>query len=173
MGKKKAFNKEKLIAGIMFLEKSDLDATFKILTRKYGKIDYVSQIYNFDFTEYYNSEMLSSNIKKIFISFDRLVNPERLSDIKIFTNKIEKKFLNSEKGRIVNIDPGLLNLGHIVLATTKPMGHRIALKKGIYGEVTMINIKKEFQPLKWTYADYQDSRIKEDFFKIREIFKKQ
>lgn len=173
MGKRTGFEKEKLIAGIMFVNEKDLAKTFKILEKKYGKIDYKSKIYDFNFTNYYDKEMDSSEIKKIFISFKKLVNPKRISRIKIHTNKIENKFLNKKNGRSINIDPGLLNMGHIVLPTTKAMGHRIALQRGIYAEITMIFMKKKYNPLIWTYPDYQSPEISEDLVNIREIFRNQ
>jgi hypothetical protein len=172
MGEIKAFQAEKLIAGIMFTDESSLNEALSRLEEQFGKIERLSEFFPFKYTTYYDSEMECSGIKKVFVSFESCVDPEDLASIKILTNSIEDGFILEGGGRSINIDPGLLNLGHIVLATTKAMGHRIALKDGIYGEVTVVYMKGGYQSLKWTYADYRDVEVMKFFQKVREDFKK-
>lgn len=123
------------------------------LERKYGKIDIKSEVISFDFTTYYFSEM-GCPLKRYWFSFSDLIFPEQLADIKLETNQIERDFSVDGKRR-VNIDPGYLALSKLVLASTKDFSHRVYIKDGIYAEVTMRYIKKEFQFLPWTYPDYR------------------
>jgi len=66
-----------------------------------------------------------------FLSFEKLISPEQLVEIKLFTNQLEQE--SAEQGRRrVNLDPGYLSLDHLVLATGKPCAHRIYLSQGIW-----------------------------------------
>ncbi|OGX43889.1 MAG: hypothetical protein A3G38_03040 [Omnitrophica WOR_2 bacterium RIFCSPLOWO2_12_FULL_51_8] len=75
--------------------------------------------------------------------------------------------------RLVNIDPGYLDLAKLVLASTKDYRHRIYLERGIYVEITLFYQRKTFNPWEWTYPDYRSREYIEVFNRIREIYKKQ
>jgi len=107
-------------------------------------------------THYYDEE-LGTPIQRKFLTFVRLIDPGELAAIKCFTNEVER-FRARERGtqpdRPVNLDPGYLDAGRLVLATTKDRAHRIYLGQGIYAEVTLLYEKKAWQALPWTYPDY-------------------
>jgi hypothetical protein len=144
--------KVKLFCGIIFSsEKIKQDALF-VLENKFGKIDFISDIMPFNFSSYYNPEM-GQNLKRLWISFEKLVFSAELASIKVFTNSIEDSFALNSK-RQINIDPGYITPANVILATTKNYSHRIYLDKGIYGEVTTIYKKNEYIKLPWSYPDY-------------------
>lgn len=161
----------KLIIGIITNSLPLLLQVEKILERKYGPIDYHSPVIDFVFTDYYKKEM-GENLKRKFISFEKLIFPVEIIKIKHYTNKLENKFSQQGK-RNVNIDPGYLNEGKLILASTKDNLQRIYLGKGIYAEVTLYFRKGEYQPFMWTYPDYRSSEYREIFKQIRSIFRKQ
>jgi len=161
----------KLISGFIYHDEDVYSKTKEILFRRFGKIDFESNIINFNYTTYYNEE-LGSPLYRRFISFLKLIDPANLVKIKLFTIKIERHFSYKGKRRI-NIDPGYINLAKLVLSTTKDFYHRIYLKKGIYAEVTLYYKNKKFLDLPTTYPDYSTKEYKEIFTKIREIYKKQ
>ncbi|MCK5156994.1 MAG: DUF4416 family protein, partial [Spirochaetales bacterium] len=107
-----------------------------------------------------------------FLTFNQLVEPDRLAEIKELTNLIEEEFRSGNKRR-VNLDPGILSETRFILATTKDRGHRVPLKNGIYGEVTLIYMNKEFKPLPWTYADFCDPVYRNLLKEIRKLYLKQ
>jgi hypothetical protein len=80
-----------------------------------------------------------------------------LVEAKLATNRIERVLAGAGK-RTLNLDPGLLTLEALNLATTKPYYHRLYLSKGIFGELTLIYRQGGFEPLPWTYPDYRDGR---------------
>ena len=90
-------------------------------------------------------------------------------DLKLFTNQIEQSLAANAK-RTVNIDPGDPTPARVVLASTKDFGHRLYLGKGIYGEVTLMYQKKEFQPLPWTYPDYRSEAYHQFFRELRGLY---
>ncbi len=161
----------KLISGFIFKEDVILKMAESNLKKLYGKIDYSSPILDFNYTDYYVKEF-GINLRRKFISFEKLISPERLSKIKIITNKIEDK-LSKDNSRRVNIDPGYLDLAKLVLATTKDYNHRIYLARGIYAEVTLCYQGNTFRPWNWTYRDYQSREYIAIFNQIRAIYLKQ
>jgi len=146
----------KLLIGIIFRDPQDVKKLKPILTSFWGESDLGSSVFCFDQTQYYQKEM-GKNLKKIFLSFQKLIFPDNLPSIKIQTNCIEKEFSRfpDKESRNVNLDPGYLTLSGLVLASTKNFAHRIYLDKGIYGEVTLVYTKGSFQSLPWTFPDFR------------------
>lgn len=136
------------------------------MRRRFGEIDFESAVFDFAQTDYYREE-LGPGLKRQFISFKKLILPERLSKIKNFTNKIERKLSGSGRRR-VNIDPGYICLSKLVLASTKDYKHRIYLGGGIYAEITLIYQGKTFVPWECTYPDYRSPEYISVFNRIRE-----
>ncbi len=168
MGEFRNIKPVKLIVGI-FGNNLELFELAKLkLTRKFGKIDYESPFLLFNKTTYYQKEM-GENLKRRFYTFERLIPPDLIAGIKIFTNRIEKKLARKGKRR-VNIDPGYLSMAKFVLATTKDYSHRIYLKKGVFAEVTLNYRKDTFKPWEWTYPDYCQEEYLEIFNHIRKIY---
>jgi len=168
MGKIQIPDKVKLITGITYKDEKIFDDAIKKLSEFYGEIDCHLEPYNFNYTDYYKDE-LGDNLKKTFISFTKLVDIEELPNIKIQTNEIENEFSKNDK-RTINIDPGYIDSGKLVLATTKNYSHRIHLAKGIYGDVHLNIYKGKFKPNSWTYPDYRESLVLKYFENVRKIY---
>ncbi|MDX9784733.1 MAG: DUF4416 family protein [Spirochaetia bacterium] len=160
MGKNKAFGREILVMGLLsVLERpEDEQALNAALEQRFGSIRTHTRQELFQWTDYYNSEM-GQPIWRSYIEFETLVDPSTLADIKRATNDIEERFA-LEGRRRVNLDPGLLAPGRFVLATTKDRAHRLALKDGIYAELTLIYEKKFFHALPWTYPDWASEPVR-------------
>ena len=161
----------KLFIGFIYQDEEIYSKTKPILKKKFGLFDFESKPLAFNHTAYYNKEF-GQNLKRRFLSFESLVNPAKLSIIKKVTNKIEMAL--SFRGNLrINIDPGLLSLSKVVLATTKDYKHRIYLNNGIYAESTLYFQNKKFNPWEWTYPDYKTPAYIEIFNKIRQIYLRQ
>ncbi len=171
MGEIKAFYPFKLVMGILISRMERKPELIEKLKGRFGGIDYESGDFPFSFTDYYDGEM-GGSIRRFFVSFSDLVNPESLADIKIETNGIEEIFSDGGMRR-VNLDPGILSLSRFILATTKDNVHRIPLHKGIYAEVTLIYERHAFQDLPWTYADFRSEANKAALEHIRSLYKDQ
>ena len=160
----------KLFMAITFSDQSVYAELRPILENRFGQIDFQSNIFDFNFTEYYKPEM-GANLRKQFVSFQPLIKPERLHDIKLWTNDLEMRYSIAGKRR-VNIDPGYLSAANIVLATTKNFSHRVYLGKGIYGDVQLRFRNHQFQPFDWTYADYRQPLAIDFFNELRKLYLK-
>ncbi|NQT57654.1 MAG: DUF4416 family protein [Bacteroidetes bacterium] len=171
MGKTKEYIPEKLIIGILAIEIQLPEPLIHRVVNDFGPIERIDGPYPFDYTQYYNDEM-GENIQKYFLTFNQLVAPDRLAEIKELTNQIEEEWSSGNK-RSINLDPGILSETRFILATTKNRGHRVPLKNGMYAEVTLIYMHKEFQPLPWTYADFCDPIYRNLLKEIRKSYLQQ
>jgi hypothetical protein len=165
MGQIKPFDKVKFFVGCIYAKEEVFIKACADLACKYGKIDYISQALKFDFTSYYEKEMGKFLFKK-FISFEKLWDPQNIYQVKIQTNLIEEKYAKNQKRRI-NLDPGIITLGNVILLTTKNFAQRIPLQEGIYAEVHLIYMKRKYHDLSWTYPDYKRVEYKEVFREMR------
>jgi hypothetical protein len=158
--------KVKLFCGIIFSDEKIKQDAFSVLEDKFGKIDFISEVMPFDFSSYYNPEM-GQNLKRLWLSFEKLIFSSELASIKVFTNSIEDSFALNSK-RQINIDPGYISPANVILATTKDYSHRIYLDKGIYGEVTTIYKKNGYIKLPWSYPDYLSEKATKFLLKARQ-----
>jgi hypothetical protein len=134
-----------------------------LLEKKLGPVEQKTPVIDFDFTDYYEVEM-GKNLLRLWMSFARPVAADKLLEMKFITMEIEKRFLDVNGKRRINLDPGILTLCNLILATTKNYYHRIYLGKGVYAEVTLVYRHNNFEPLAWTYPDYRtDTAL--NFFK--------
>jgi hypothetical protein len=168
MSKPNAAEPVKLMFSVFAVTAEQLDATINILSALYGKADFISEQMPFDYTDYYSPEMGGALVRR-FLSMEKLIQPEALSDVKLATNELEQKSAVHGK-RQVNIDPGYLSKAHLILATGKGYSHRPYLRDGIYADLTLIYQAKKFCSLPWTYPDYADEKQLTMLTKIREKY---
>lgn len=167
MGERRRSGPVKIITGLIFNDLQVFDKASSLLLKKLGPVDLESEPLSFDHTSYYNDEM-GAGLKRRFLSFRRLKNPKDLHRLKIFTDRLEKKFSASGR-RAINIDPGYLSLSKLVLFSTKDYAHRIYLANGIYSEVTLFFKESSFQSWGWTYPDYKTKEYIDFFNHTRQI----
>ncbi len=147
----------KLVIGLFMKEKSLIVPVVRELVEKFGSIDMVSQWLPFNYTSYYEPEMGSPLFRRV-LAFKSLIEQSSLPEIKIITNKIEKKYSKNDN-RLINIDPGYMLQERFVLATGKNYAHRIYIGMGIYADLTLIYQKGSFKKLSWTYPDYIEKNM--------------
>jgi hypothetical protein len=127
------------------------------LEAHFGPVGLAGEPFAFDQTAYYEASM-GPGLRKQLLAFRDLIGPERLPEIKLRTNALEAELAATGafiETRPLNLDPGYLVLGKFLLATTKDQAHRVYLRDGIFGEVTLQFQEGAFRPWPWTYADYR------------------
>ena len=162
-------NAVKLIIGILAANHQCLHAAIETVTDKFGKTDFVSDVWPFDKTDYYK-EQTGNRILRQFVSIERLIDPGKLAKIKHITNRLEQKLAKAlalPLPRPVNLDPGIIEPSKLVLATTKNYSHRIYIGRKMYAEVTLVFDKGRWKPLDYTYADYRQQCYFDFFDKVR------
>jgi hypothetical protein len=142
----------------MYKSESQLNEVLSLLENKFGAISERCGSINFStLTNYYDSEM-SGDVNKEYIVFEKPINRSTLSEIKLFTNSLEEKFLG-KLGREINLDPGYITSEKFVLASVKDFAHRIHIGDGIFAEVTLHFKKGKTQFFSWTYSDYMEKEV--------------
>ncbi|MCI0641384.1 MAG: DUF4416 family protein [Gemmataceae bacterium] len=143
------------------------------LEKTYGPVALASPDFDFHHTKYYLTTM-GPDLKKRFLAFERLVDSGALPDLKLHANQIEQDLAAQNKypeSRPLNLDPGLLQLGKFLLASTKDQAHRIYLRDGIFAEVTLFFRDGAFEPWPWTYADYREDYVRSFLKEARELLR--
>ena len=150
-----------------------MEKLLEILDELHPDVDFETEEFSFtnEFSDYYDEELGGEARRKI-LSFERLVDPSTQADIKTFTNSVEADF-SIDGNRKINLDPGFLSHGRLLLATTKKTGFRIPLKDGIYTELTLFYARGAWQKLPWTYRDYQSERVQSFLTKVRRRYLEQ
>jgi len=135
----------------------------------WGNVALESPVFEFHQTDYYRPTM-GPDLRKVFLAFDRLIDPGCLAEVKVQTNAWEAEYARSAghaEPRPLNLDPGYLTLGKLVLASTKDFAHRIYLARGIYAEVTLFFRHGRWEHHEWTFADYRRPEYHEFFTRCR------
>jgi hypothetical protein len=163
-----------LLMGVLSSFPEMFDMAAERAQREFGLISLKSDLYDFNFTSYYDAEM-GVPIRRQFLFFRDLIDPGALADAKLITNRLESEFAGSgvfSVARPVNLDPGYVTESKLVLATTKDYSHRIYLRDGIYAEVTLLFRKGRCEPLPWTYPDFRSPSYHSFFLQTRDAYHK-
>lgn len=152
-------------------EPGSFDVCERLLAERYGPIEIHGPIVPWNHTDYYRDE-LGTRVARKFIFFQDPIDPEKLPEIKLVTNGIERSTAASEGSsfsRRFNIDPGYVTEAKVVLATTKDYAHRLYLAKGIYGEVELRYSREDrkYLPFAHTYPDFGDADALRLFLQAR------
>ncbi|MFC1855937.1 DUF4416 family protein [Thermodesulfobacteriota bacterium] len=158
-------SKSKLIISFISGDIELINSSINRISERISSPDYVSELQEFDHTEYYEDE-LGSGLKRRFAAFSVLLKRDDLVSVKEFTNSLENETVKDGKRRI-NIDPGFLSIENFILATGKNFSHRVYLNRGIFADLTLIFKKDKFCELDWTYPDYREDKVKDMLKKIR------
>jgi len=137
----------------------------------WGPVALESPSFAFDETDYYQPTM-GPGLRKVFFTFARPFDPGNLAEVKLQTNQWEQLYARQSghpEPRPLNLDPGYVTLGKLVLASTKDHAHRIYLARGIYAEVTLCYKHGRWEPHPWTFADYRRGDYQEFFSECREL----
>ena len=160
----------KLICGFLYSRDDALLDALEKMEAKFGRVECESERFPFAHSDYYEKEM-GPELMRGFVSFETPIAPDKLKQCKQATIKLEQKFLGEAGGRLVNIDPGLVGLANLVLASTKEFAHRLYLGGGIFAEVSLIYEDRTFRPLPWTYPDYQREETIRFLNRVRDSLK--
>jgi hypothetical protein len=140
------------------------------LESAWGPVLQESPLFDFIETDYYQPTM-GTGIRKQFWTFAMPFDPARLVEVKLLANSWEKEYAASAgapEPRPLNIDPGYLTLGKLVLASTKDFAHRIYLNQGIYAEVTLFYKQHRWRHHEYTFADYRRDDYQQFFTRCRD-----
>ena len=158
-----------LIAAIMAPDEMVLGQVRGLLAERIAPIRALGPAYPFAFSTYYEKEMGPGLLKQL-LCFEGLVDPAVLPQVKGQLMALERELGREEGGQVrrrVNLDPGLVTIESLVLASTKYSGHRVGIGPGLYAEVTLLFQKGQYRPLEWTYQDFRTEEAQAFLLEIR------
>jgi hypothetical protein len=123
----------------------------------------------FDMTCYYEKEM-GSPLERRWFCFG-LADPSGLSRWKRDCMEIEESF-SERRRRRVNLDPGYLDLGKLVLASCKAAPDKIYLSDGVYAHTCLRYGRGGFAAPEHSFADFIDGRFNGFFMEARALYRK-
>ncbi|MDZ7619975.1 MAG: DUF4416 family protein [Patescibacteria group bacterium] len=136
----------------------------------FGPVALESPGFHFDQTDYYQSTM-GDGLQKVFFVFERPYLPDQTAETKLLTNRWEEQYAAEHphaEPRPLNLDPGYLTLGKVVLSSTKDFAHRIYLGHGIYAEVTLFFRHGKWEHHQFTFTDYRRADYQAFFTRCRD-----
>ncbi|GAB4387396.1 MAG: DUF4416 family protein [Thermodesulfovibrionales bacterium] len=143
-----------LFVGALYGEEAAFSEALSGLTGLFGPALIKTPAAPWEYSGYYREEM-GGRLWRRFVFFEKLVGEGALAEIKLAAVALESG-LSAGGRRRVNLDPGLLSLSRVVLASTKGYSHRVYLGRGIYAEVPLIFRRGRFEPGVFVYRDYLD-----------------
>jgi len=171
MGQPTPHNPVHIILAIFSRYEVALDWAQARVVATWGPIAMASSRFEFRETNYYQSTM-GSDIRKQFLLCEQPHDPGELAAMKLLANAWEEEYAATAglpEPRPLNIDPGYLTLGKLVLASTKDFAHRIYLSRGIFAEVTLLYRHNRWQHHDFTFPDYRREDYQKFFSECREF----
>ncbi len=145
------------------------DALWQALEETFEPIDYKGGFYPFEGTDYYQNEF-GTLLERGFVAFRGAVGPEPLPMLKHKAASLELAWAQDGK-RIFNLDIGYMDPDKVVLASFKRGPNKIFLRDGVYADMVLKYTEGRFDPLPWTFADFQDGRYQKSLLSIRQKLK--
>ena len=162
----------RLIVSIMYTTMDALADGLTSLEKKFGRVQFETLEIECDQAKQYKEEM-GRILARRFYSFDKMVPRDFLPEAKTCCHKIETQLADTVDGypfRAVNVDPGILSPTALIMASHREQPHRIYMRDGVYGELTLIHAHDKFCRLPWTESDYCDDEAITFFERVRQTF---
>ncbi|OYP34744.1 DUF4416 family protein [Rhodopirellula sp. MGV] len=130
------------------------------IANRWGPISLQSEPLPFIAGGYYTQAM-GGDLKKVLVAYGDPIDADTMADWKRWTNDLEIEFAKrfTFEERPLNLDPGYITQAKLVLATTKDRDHRVYLRDGIFGEITLTYTAKRWVHHRWTYPDYRTDDV--------------
>jgi len=160
-----------LVISVITSDEELKNRTESILESQYGKIDLSSELYPFDLSDYYEEEM-GSELTRRWFSFRELRDASCLTDWKYACVEIENDFLDSNGNRTVNIDPGYLDYGKLVLASFKSAPDKIYMGRGVWAHTCLRYGHGIFTAPDHSFPDFIDGRFNGFMLEVRRSYRR-
>ena len=136
------------------------------LESHFGSTDLTSGFYPFDLSDYYKEEM-GMKLTRQWFSFKELRDASRLAEWKLICAELEEQFLDKLSNRRVNIDPGYLDYGKLVLASFKSAPDKIYLGRGVWAHTCLRYGHGRFTAPDHSFPDFIEGRFNDFMLEVR------
>lgn len=156
------------VISVLYGNADDMDRCLARLRCLMGDVVLAGGPFPFDMTDYYSREMGNGLLRNWFCFSP--ADPSLLPFWKERCIEIEAEF-GGEGHRRVNIDPGYLDHGKLVLASCKAAPDKIYLGRGVYAHTCLRYRSGEFHGPDHSFADFIDGRFNSFFLEAKSIYK--
>ena len=118
---------------------------------------------------------MGTDLQKMLVAVAGFSDPGELADWKLQTNDWELQYAGQsshDEPRPLNLDPGYMTQAKLVLATTKDRDHRIYLRSGMFAEVTLTYVGRQWQHHRWTYPSYRTAEVAQFASQCRDLLRR-
>jgi hypothetical protein len=133
-------------------------AAREALERRFGPIAMESGTYPFDLSDYYSPEM-GECLTRRWLCFSTLLDPSQLPSWKHDCTLLEAGFADGEGRRKVNLDPGYLDNGKLVLASFKSAPDKLYIGSGVWAHTCLRYRFGAFEAPDHSFPDFRDGRF--------------
>ena len=137
-----------------------------LLESYFDNTDLISGLYHFDLSDYYEKEM-GEKLTRQWFSFKMLRDASRLAEWKLICAELEEQFLDKLSNRRVNIDPGYLDFGKLVLASFKSAPDKIYLGRGVWAHTCLRYGHGRFTAPDHSFPDFIEGRFNDFMLEVR------
>lgn len=157
------------LLGVLAADEAQGRAAAAELGAQLGGVDLLGPVVPFDQTRYYEPEM-GADLQRWYCSFNELVPATALPRLKAAAWAVEQRLLRDGR-RGVNLDPGLLDLHKVVLASFKPGPQKLYLGVGVWADIVLCYDSGSYLPLRWTFPDLRGPEHAPFFAAARQRYK--
>ncbi|MBI3542545.1 MAG: DUF4416 family protein [Deltaproteobacteria bacterium] len=143
-----------LVVAAMWRANFDETLALGELERGFGPLGQRTAVFEVTQTSYYAREM-GEGLRKLFVAIEGEAARDSLVHWKRVAVALEEKHLDSDARRL-NVDPMVVSLENVTVATSKGHPHRVYLRDGVFADVQLARRRGGFEALPWTYADYAE-----------------
>ena len=163
--------KGRLIVSIIYSSMDALADALKQLEKQFGRVQCETREIAYG-GDLYKEEM-GDRLERRFFSFDRMVERDKLPEIKGICSRVEKLFgdqVGDFTFRTVNIDPGILTPDNLTMVSHREYNHRIYLTDGVFAELALVYSHGRFVRLPWTNLEFCEGEAIDFFARVRQSF---
>jgi len=140
------------------------------LVRLFGPVALESGPFPFDLSGYYEGEM-GGGLTRRWICFAEPGDPSRLTAWKHDCTLLEDRFADGGGRRRVNLDPGYLDLGKLVLASFKSAPDKLYVGGGVWAHTCLRYRYGGFTAPDHSFPDFRDGRFSAFFTEARKVYR--
>ncbi|MEN8208209.1 MAG: DUF4416 family protein [Candidatus Fermentibacteria bacterium] len=141
-----------------------------ILESRFSSTNLSSGLYPFDLSDYYEEEM-GMELTRQWFSFEVLRDASRLTEWKLTCAEVEEQFQDSLSNRRVNIDPGYLDYGKLVLASFKSAPDKIYMGRGVWAHTCLRYGHGQFTAPDHSFPDFIEGRFNDFMLEVRKRYR--
>lgn len=135
----------------------------------FGEVILKSRPFAFDMSTYYQPEM-GTGLERTWLCFSGLRDPSELPEWKLFCCRIEES-TSKVSGRTVNLDPGYLDHGKLVLASFKQAPDKVYMGNGVWAHTCLRYRFGDFCGPDHSFPDFIDGRFNVFFREAKRMYR--